>query len=92
MTFLLLFQVGLFLTDFLGTTDTVTYWSQTRFFEVGYYGIWLIAPVVVANHLVGLVRRAAFALLISWIVVPVLSHPFLAQWLRNVAHLTRAAL
>ena len=92
MTFLLLFQVGLFLTDFLGTTDTVTYWSQTRFFEIGYYGIWLIAPVIVANHLVGFVRRTAFALLICWIIVPVLSHPFLAQWLRNVAHLTRATL
>lgn len=88
----LLLLSGLFLTDFLGTTDTVTYWSQTRFFEIGYYSIWLLAPVVVSTHLRGATRRVGFGLLVTWVVVPVLAHPFLAQWLRNAAHLARAAL
>lgn len=92
MLAILLFDVGLFLTDFLGTSETVVYWSQTRFLEVGYYGLWIMVPIVLANHLHGSSKRLGLAALSAWFIIPLITHPFLAQWMANAAHLARHAL
>jgi hypothetical protein len=85
-----LLEIGLFLTDFLGATNAATYWVQTRFIEVGYYGILIMLPVVLWNHLSGEARRISLAIASVWVVVPIVVHPFVPQWWDNLVYLVRA--
>jgi hypothetical protein len=85
----MLLDIGLFLTDFMGAPDAGTYWIQTRFVEVGYYGILIMAPVIAWRHLRGSTRNAALAVLAAWFVIPFLTHPFVFQFWDNATYLGR---
>jgi hypothetical protein len=84
-----LFEIGMFLTDFMGAADPATYWIQTRFLEIGYYGILIMLPVVLWNHLSGQVRTGSLLAVSAWFVVPLVANPFAQQWWENLDYLAR---
>jgi len=88
MTQVALLDLGFFLTDFMGTSQLGgVYWIQTRFQEVGYYGILILLPVIMWNHLAGRARTAALLAVSAWVAVPLVTHPFAEQWWLNARYL-----